>query len=549
MALNSLLDLLGGSVIKLIETNHNDSSLPNNIYSIGEGSKALDYGVGGQSITVDEGAFNILQTSSGPLLGKRVEFTGFKTADINVKDLSGVSNPTFLYPEGSEGYTRGTQIDNFVRGGTKYATEAREIDTRRITRFLASPNGQQFIAKQVTLQLLNPREETNLFNGGISLLASIGSSGVINFRRHGLIPTPANSALAEGKIADAIPSSIGLGRVGAALGIDSIGLGGDYIGVTPFNRTTNFNTGDPGKPSSQNLLQKLIDLDKPKDPRVYQAGTMEEDYVANIDKIDKINALDIVQNYNGGEGLTSVKVFKGKLDRDNKPIEEALTDADLKDMIPFRFEVINQNLNTDLIAFRAFVDGYKDNYSANHNTIKYNGRGEEFYTYNSFQRSMGVNFKIAAQSRHEMEPLYKKLNYLVAQTAPSYDMITGRLQTPYMYLTMGNYFNRVPGVLTSVDIGWQKDYSWEITLDKETRDVETGDVDENNNPIVVSTTTGQDSQMLILPHVLDVSISFKPIHGFVPKNSMNTPFIGIEEYVTKTGVGIAGPLQLNSFGA
>ena len=196
MALNSLLNLLGGDSIIL--GGDTTTQKTNNLYAIGEGSKALDYGVGGQSITVDEGAFNILQTSSGPLLGKRVEFTGFKTADINVKDLSGVSNPTFLYPEGSEGYTRGTQIDNFVRGGTKYATEAREIDTRRITRFLASPNGQQFIAKQVALQLLNPREETNLFNGGLSLLASVGSSGVVNFRRHGLIPTPANSTLAQG---------------------------------------------------------------------------------------------------------------------------------------------------------------------------------------------------------------------------------------------------------------------------------------------------------------------------------------------------------------
>ena len=343
MALNSLLDLLGGSVIKLIETNHNERSLPNNIYSIGEGSKALDYGVGGQSITVDEGAFNILQTSSGPLLGKRVEFTGFKTADINVKDLSGVSNPTFLYPEGSEGYTRGTQIDNFVRGGAKYAREAKQIDTRRITTFLASSNGKQFIAKQVALQLLNPREETNLFNGGLSLLASVGSSGVINFRRHGLVPTPANSTLTEGL---GLPSSVSLGGIGEEIGIGSIGLGGDYVSVTPLNRVQNFNTGDPGKPSSQNLLQKIIDLDRPKDPRVYQAGTMKEDYESNIDKIDKINALDVVEGFNAGESLGKIKVFKGKLDDKNEPIKEELKPEDLKDIIRFRFEIIKDNGNT-----------------------------------------------------------------------------------------------------------------------------------------------------------------------------------------------------------
>ena len=191
MALNSLLNLLGGDSITI--GGDTITQKANNLYTIGEGSKAFDYGVAGQSVATNEGVFNIFQVSTGPILGKRVEFNSFNTEDVNPNDLRSVANPTFLYPEESEGYTRGTQIDNFVRGGTKYAAEAREIDTKRITRFLASPNGKQFIAKQVALQLLNPREETNLFNGGLSLLASVGSSGVINFRRHGLVPTPANS--------------------------------------------------------------------------------------------------------------------------------------------------------------------------------------------------------------------------------------------------------------------------------------------------------------------------------------------------------------------
>jgi hypothetical protein len=511
MALNSLLNLLGGDSIIL--GGDTTTQKTNNLYAIGEGSKALDYGVAGQSVVVNEATiFNISQPSSGPLLGKRVEFNGFNTENINPRDLKTTANPTFLYPEGSEGYTRGTQIDNFVRGGAKYAREARQIDTRRITTFLASSNGKQFIAKQVALQLLNPREETNLFNGGLSLLASVGSSGVVNFRRHGLIPTPANSTLAQGL---GLPSTISLGGVGEAIGIESIGLGGDYVSVTPFNRVQNFNTGDPGKPSTQNLLQKIIDLDKPKDPRIYQAGTMNEDLESNIDKVDKLNALDVI------EGIDSVPrptVFKGKFDQNGDKIFEELKESDLKDMINFRFEIYNyKNSNTDLIAFRAFIDGYSDRYSANHNTVKYNGRGEEFYTYNSFNRDISVDFKIAAQSRHEMQPLYRKLNYLIAQTAPSYNEFSGRIQTPYLLLTMGDYFKRVPGVVKGVNIGWQKDYTWEIALDK----TDSNSIDEP-----------KDKFMLVLPHVLDVSVSFQPIHGFTPNNNINTPFIGIEEYLT-----------------
>jgi uncharacterized protein YecE (DUF72 family) len=187
-------------------------------------------------------------------------------------------------------------------------------------------------------------------------------------------------------------------------------------------------------------------------------------------------------------------------------------------MINFRFEIYNyKNSNTDLIAFRAFIDGYSDRYSANHNTVKYNGRGEEFYTYNSFNRDISVDFKIAAQSRHEMQPLYRKLNYLIAQTAPSYNEFSGRIQTPYLLLTMGDYFKRVPGVVKGVNIGWQKDYTWEIALDK----TDSNSIDEP-----------KDKFMLVLPHVLDVSVSFQPIHGFTPNNNINTPFIGIEEYLT-----------------
>ena len=34
--------------------------------------------------------------------------------------------------------------------------------------------------------------------------------------------------------------------------------------------------------------------------------------------------------------------------------------------------------------------------------------------------------------------------------------------------------------------------------------------------------------MLILPHVLDVSLSFQPIHKFTPSNDITSPFIGID---------------------
>ena len=153
--------------------------------------------------------------------------------------------------------------------------------------------------------------------------------------------------------------------------------------------------------------------------------------------------------------------------------------------------------------FRAFLDGFNDNYNASHNSIKYNGRGENFYTYNTFTRKITFSFKVAAQSRHEMMPLYRKLNFLVSNVAPEYKVT--RMRTPFIRLTIGSMVDRVPGILNSVSLKWNKNYPWEIALDgpeKTKRDI------------------------LVLPHVLDVNVQFTPVHNFLPKKSItDSPFI------------------------
>ena len=157
----------------------------------------------------------------------------------------------------------------------------------------------------------------------------------------------------------------------------------------------------------------------------------------------------------------------------------------------------------DSIQFRAFLDNFSDDFNASHNEIKYNGRGESFYTYNKFSRKINISFKIGAQSVHEMKPLYQKLNYLAAQTAPAYSNKSARIMTPYMRVTLGDYLIRVPGILTNVGIQWQKDYPWEINDEK-------------------------SSYLKKLPHILDVSVSFTPIHDFTPNNDFqSSPFISI----------------------
>ena len=413
-----------------------------------------------------------------PLLGERVTF------DITNEN----AEPTFAY---GDNYGRST-IDQFVRGGTKYAVEARKTDYDRIKKFLYdTPDGKLFLQKQVALQLLNPRPQT-IYNLGVNTLASVAAAGVSNVTRGGVLG----------------------GTIGNFLGgifkeqnyLTDIEK--DYDDNPRIFREINYGLGDPGKPSSKSALEKLKDLNPFKEKN-------REGYNVSL-AIDQVNFAPIFQD---------------------DPAQPDSINSSIKDFIPFRFEIINQDSgHNDIIVFRAFLDNISDDYSATHNTYKYNGRGEEFFTYNKFARKISFSFKIAAQSRHEMMPLYQKLNYLVAQTAPNYSS-TGRIRTPFLKLTIGDWFNKLPGLITSVGLSWQKDYPWEIVLD---RYVNKGGY-----------LRGKDKDMLILPHVLDVSVSFQPIHDFVPNNTMTSPFIGIHgnaNWMQPKGFSTSNENDLSSVG-
>ena len=244
-----------------------------------------------------------------------------------------------------------------------------------------------------------------------------------------------------------------------------------------YHYESRINTGLPGKitpinPAESGSIQN-------KDGTINYKAFFPE-------KIDRLNALDI---------------FKSEDSDFFKP--------ELRDFIRFRIEAIDNDspakaLHSNVIMFRAFLDDLSDNFAAEHNNFKYNGRGEEFYTYKGFKRDISLSFKIAAQSRHEMMPLYRKLNFLVSNTAPDYGD-NGRMRTPYIRLTVGSWINRIPGVISSVNLKWQKDYPWELNMD--------GPEERGKQ------------HMLVLPHVLDVTLNFLPIHNFLPKKGVQTPFI------------------------
>ena len=182
------------------------------------------------------------------------------------------------------------------------------------------------------------------------------------------------------------------------------------------------------------------------------------------------------------------------------PVLAATTTAtilgtDAEDIIPFEFNTFYPG-NTDgkFLAFRAFLTDFSDNYSGDWAGTKYVGRGEELYNYQGFKRDISFGFKVAAFSKADMQPLYDKLNLLVGSTAPTYrngNFMMGTLTK----VTIGDYLVQTSGFISSVGLSWDSNIPWEMETEGER-----------------------------LPHALDVSISFTPIHDFIP--TANSTFIG-----------------------
>ena len=175
-----------------------------------------------------------------------------------------------------------------------------------------------------------------------------------------------------------------------------------------------------------------------------------------------------------------------------------------RDLVKFGFTIIGNGGTSPAfttVNFRAFLTGYSDSHSSQWDAKRYAGRGENFYTYQGFDRAVSFNFKIAAQSKQEMAPLYKKLNFLLSSLYPDYESGTGFMRGNIVKLTLGDLFVQQPGILESINLTVNDEYPWEIAL---------------NEP-----EGGSSSDMKETPQIIDAAVSFKPILNTLPSLNSN----------------------------
>jgi hypothetical protein len=247
---------------------------------------------------------------------------------------------------------------------------------------------------------------------------------------------------------------------------------------------TRVNLGDPGKRgnlSSYTIGKRDYNIDPLSQNTTTDAITNNSGYKHAL---DKINALPIYQSKN------------------------ASTDEVCNDLVKFRIGIISNTnpSNKTFIHFRAFIDSFDDNYSAEWNSTKYMGRGEKFYRYAGFDRNVNMSWTVAAQSKQELIPMWQKLNYLASACAPDYST-SGYMGGNLISLTVGGYLYEQVGIMTGLNISIPQESPWEISI-----------------PDGLQAEGGfRDPSVKEMPMMAKITgFNFIPIHDFVPKIQHNT---------------------------
>jgi hypothetical protein len=447
---------------------------------------------------------------------------------------------------------RGGNIDFQI--GQQTFTLSSKIDQTRIKAFFQDKaRGTAFIQKQVGLQLTNPKietgntlfsigqglpfsgllENTRVYNKGVNTLAQVGVSGTgAHALRHGLVPFAPLQ-----KHYFAIVNAQNVNNQPITNRLVNLNVLKMTVGATPFVNPGNvfdINTVNTlGISLNRNLLFQYLGgpgsaygVGATTIPRVVDTTKLRSATTMTYDKLKS----QTLNNITNGAATTKIQDFRNQLpalDKTYKPWGNQTVDKrfyvsagnykdkmnssmpfifnnsvapwelngdSTDDLIKFVFECIsNDNPDYSLaLFFRAFLTaGITDNHSAQLNPFKYMGRGENFYTYQGFERSVGFSFRMAAGSKQELKPMYNRLNALVSQVYPDYSS-AGIMRAPLVRVTVGDYISRMPGFLESVNITVDNGSPWEINLDNDSAQ---------------------------LPQVIDVAVSFKPIMDILPRRS------------------------------
>lgn len=267
----------------------------------------------------------------------------------------------------------------------------------------------------------------------------------------------------------------------------------DYSIGGAANFTQRVNIGDPGQRGNNDYSDYSLGVLNKQGKSVYGS--------------QNVNKLGPTQKNPNGTFLGTTSLGLDKIN--SLPIyrsEAVAQDPIVNDFVKFRIAVIDNdspNFKT-FMHFRAFLGPISDNYNATWNPVQYLGRGEQFYTYGGFTRQLSLSWTVAAQSKQELIPMYKKLNYLASTLTPNYSA-DGYMRGNLVQLTIGGYLYEQPGFITSLTYQMDEDSPWEIGIGTSTTNVK-----------------GDPTVKELCQIIRVTGFNFTPIHNFIPQKQVLT---------------------------
>ena len=128
-------------------------------------------------------------------------------------------------------------------------------------------------------------------------------------------------------------------------------------------------------------------------------------------------------------------------------------------IIKFKFR---EYKSKDWIHFRAYITNFNENLTGNWNSDKLQNLPYDRYLYASFSRSVNLSFKVTAESKDELKPMYAKLRDISRLAMPRL-----HADAPPVGLlsevTIGDLFRNEIMIIDDISLSIDDDFPWDIT--------------------------------------------------------------------------------------
>ena len=133
-----------------------------------------------------------------------------------------------------------------------------------------------------------------------------------------------------------------------------------------------------------------------------------------------------------------------------------------------KIDVIDSKIDTSLInfkiagiKFKAYLGGVNDSFAGSWNGQADQGRADARYLYESFERTVTMDFIVPIESKKDYGTVWGNLQSLAQKTYPVYG--TNGFHGQTVNVTVGDLFKNQPMIITDLSYDWDNETPWEIT--------------------------------------------------------------------------------------